>query len=385
MTTRGAQPGRKRSRGLASPSWLLVLAGLSCKYDVTLPWVPEDGGSRSSDIVDDQSRPFESDVSETPVRSLCHGRGYEELLTSQGMVQVVVALDRSASMQAVQKEFDSTSKAQVAFQTLNQSMARHPRIQFKYSAFPSMPNCGSVCCASYPTYVPSNPGGYGRGGNPDGALGGASFDGGSLPLANDSPSHQALKQARSLFGSDYEFNKWQFVILMTDQNPSCSADTSTVNPCTVAIDEAENLGAMNAQLFVLAPLSEGRIPDCLSAIANKNARSFPGARDQVVVAKNASELREGFEDIVINIETRLCRLAILGPALDSDDQIAQIKIGGAAIPRSEWSLSGSEIVLSQAACSKITGSTGSPPEVRVVLDCSSSSQRGTWSSLRSPL
>jgi hypothetical protein len=296
MKRSGARSGWQT---LASTSCLLLLGGLSCKYDVTLPWAAVDASPRTPDSSFDQSPPSPPDVP-TPgpeTRPACPGDSWE-LTAQRTPVQIVVAIDRSAYMQ--QKNFDSSSKVLAASSALNSLAERHPSSSFMTIWFPGT-NCGtSACCAS-----PSYGSGGGRGPDPWGCGG---FDAGCPPAPNDSPSHNALKLADDNFHKGTWWPESSVVILITDQNPSCAGESTSDNACNIAVTTADELVRQGVQTFVVVPLSEGRssTPDCLNKIAKQNAPKFPDTQ-QPIPARTSQDLSSHLEEMITATEERICR------------------------------------------------------------------------------
>lgn len=368
MPNHGARTGR---RTLASASWLLLLAGLSCKYNVTLPWVPDGARAPMADSSFDQSPPPFPDTPLSgpdgpgPDGPVCTGDKYQEWPLNADQVQILVAIDRSNSML---REFDSTiPKSQAAWAALNTSAESHPRILFATSFFP-WTSCGTMsCCAGYflpPNFLP---------GPADASSGCVPSDPGCLPASNDSPSHKALQMAGTYINSDKGSGHWEvhkfILVLITDQAPSCAGDSSPASPpCSSAIDEARKLGNQGVQTFVLFPSADGRsAPECLSNIARQNAQFFYDSQ-QLYVAKNSQDLSNRLEEIVYPIEKRLCRFSV-GTA--TIDQIVRVKIGKDFPSRDDggragwaWDSASGEIVLTGDACTKIL-SSAKYPEVKI--------------------
>jgi hypothetical protein len=364
MKPLGARTGR---RTLASTSCLLLLAGLSCKYNVTLPWVPDDGSTRAQDSSFDQSPLSSPDLPlHGPEVVVCPGNNTRELNATRSPAQIIVAIDRSASMQ---KEFDSSTKTQAAVSALSYSIEHHPGLSFPTLWFPGT-NCGGpVCCAN----VLYNPGG-GRG-NPDVPWVCGPSDAGCQPPSNDSPSHQALRQANANFNNGTWWALNSTLVLITDQNPSCAGESISENSlCNTAITEAGKVAEASVRTFVMVPIADGRssVPDCLNKIANK----FPDAQQPIPI-RNSQEMRSQLEYIVSGIEEkRSCRFYIQ----QEMDQIEQVRINGVSIPRDDtgkmgWSLVNGAIVLSTEACEEITNTA--KPDVKVVL-CNSGRGQGSY-------
>jgi hypothetical protein len=356
MPNHGARTLR---RTLASTCWFLLLAGQSCKYNVTLPWVAEDASTRVLDSSFDQSPPSPPDVATAGSDAFaCPGNITRELVANRIAPQIVVAIDRSASMQ--QKNFDSGTKTQAAWAALNYSSDRHSSVSFPNMSFPGT-NCPvSACCAN----VSFGPGG-GRGSDFYGGCG--VFDAGCPPPSSDSPSHSVLKQVNANFGNGASWPPRTTLVLITDQTPSCAIETAS-DACNVANNLAIDIVEQDVRIYVLVPLAEGRgsAPDCLNKIAKQNAPKFPDAQTPILV-KTSQELSWHLESIVTGVEERVCHFYVrdLGP-----DQIEQIRIGARSIWRDDsgtkgWRFGPGYIELSPDEC-KSLGS-----QKVIVVACSS--------------
>jgi hypothetical protein len=349
MPNHGARTGR---RTLASTSWLLLLAGLSCKYNVTLPWTaPVDAKAREpADTSFDQAPPLSPD---TPLANSdtrgCPGNP-QDFYAHPNFVQIVVAIDRSTNML---KEFDSasTTKTLAAWTALTSAIDQYSQITFVPIWFP-WTNCGPSCCAS------SAPG---RPGAPDGSSSCAPYEAGCLSTSNDSPSHSALQKASAAT----KYGLSTTVVLITDQNPSCAGDPE-INACDVTSGWLSSLSKQPTRTFVLVPNTEGRIPDCFKNIAKQNPRDFPAS--QIIPARTSQELISQLDKIAQENEKGLCRFYFWDVNLND---IEQVRIGGTLVPRDGWQIDQGAIVLSNDQCKKASAGQ----EVKAVV-CNAGSGPG---------
>jgi hypothetical protein len=349
MKSHGARTGR---RLLASTSWLLLLTGLSCKYNVTLPWTaPEDAKARepaaSPDTSFDQAPAPSPDlpIPSPDARPACPNLNNKPLNLERGLAQIVIAIDQSSSMQG---RFDTTTKLQAAVAAVRNSAANHQQMIFQIIWFPGT-NCGSAaCCATQPRGLPEAF--WGCGGS----------DAGCLSSSNESPSHHALETAKIHIGKSYW--AWNTLVLITDQDPKCSGEPSSEAACAAAREEVAAIGTDSAvKTFVVVPSADGRSPLCLTNIANQNPRSFSDARDPIV-AKNSKEMLDQLERITAAIDNSLCSYYPKESWIELG-QVEQVKIAGEIIPRDEsgksgWKQVGRAIQLSEPECTRIRQNSG---------------------------
>jgi hypothetical protein len=340
MTSHGARTGRKTALGLANTAWLLILAGFSCNYKVTLPWVPVDASmpgvpvDASTPAPDASMDQMPSASSDTPIFSP-DGPQCRESTRQFSTQRILVAIDRSLSM-SMPKSFDSTSKMQAAWYAFYEVANAHPKIAFSSSCFPGT-TCGGTCCPDGWTNWES-----GHFVKSENACG---LSDGGFGTSSDSPSAQLLEQ--SVAGAA----KFATLVLITDQNPSCAGNTNDAGSlCDMAVAHAITLGKQQVRTLVVVPIADGKpIPDCLSSIAQKNAASFSDAQ-QIWSAQNRQSLRSRLENIASDVEKNICRFK-------PDQKPDQVTIAGVTIPRDEtgqtgWDFVDGQIVLSSEACTR---------------------------------
>jgi hypothetical protein len=195
------------------------------------------------------------------------------------------------------------------------------------------------------------------------------FDAG-CPLSNDSPSHKAL----NLISSNpdrYLSIRSSTIVLITDQAPGCASESAS-DSCDSAVTEAGNLGKRGIRVFVIVPSSDGRpTPNCLSRIANENAKSFSDAQHLFQAKDVSSQL----DSIASDHEKRLCSFYVTDPV--RPDDIDQIKINDTVISRDNsgktgWTLANDSILLSPDECKKTWIQN---PNVRAII-CNSGNGPG---------
>jgi hypothetical protein len=274
-------------------------------------------------------------------------------------VEMIVALDRSTSMQKT--AFESTTRWQAARQAILASTAAHPGIQFGIEQFPSLKDCGGQsCCADWPSVQPYHSTGI------EEQLACGLGDAGCPNAGDDSPSHSALSQCREYFNAEGSQGQLQFVLLVTDKDPTCAGDVSTdSSPCDRALDEASKLGKnIGAQTFVVALNNDGHSPDCLKQIVATNAFNFTGDLPQLVVATDQDQLKAGLESIMTSVEANLCQFFLVQPPRNPDQvsiTLDHVPVKRDPTGQQGWRFSdanSSEIVLSGPDCKKLTSAPG---------------------------
>ena len=354
---------------LVRSSWLLVIAGLSCAYRVDLPTAASvedagtspDGAALGLDSSLDESSPSD--------RFWSHGSDQCRFLNVfQPQVEMLIALDRSASMQ--KNAFDSTTRFQAFQQAIDSSIRSHPRIQYGLEQFPSWRDCGTATCCAGPVAVPPAPNhstdiqnSIGSGCGPG--------DMGCQAAGIDSPSHLALGLCRDYFAKEgHQGHSSYFVLLVTDRDPTCGGDASPDSSvCSLAVDEVSKLGANLVQTFVLSLNGDGSATGCLEEMASSNATYFTDGAQQFWVASDQPKLRDQLDAIMTAAEAKLCRFS-LTPTPSNPDQMV-VQINHDHVPRDQgWSFTDttfSEIVLSGTYCTEVTTTQGD--NTPIVLDC----------------
>jgi hypothetical protein len=281
------------------------------------------------------------------------------LWVQSNAVEMIIALDRSTSMQ--KETFASTTRWQAARQAILESTAAHPGIQFDIEQFPSLKDCGGqTCCADWPSVQPYHSTGI------EEQLACGLGDAGCPNAGDDSPSHSALRQCREYFNAEGSQGQLQFVLLVTDKDPTCAGDVFTDgSPCDRAVNEASRLGKnFGAQTSVVALNNDGNSPDCLKQIVATNASNFSGDLPQLVVATDQDQLNAGFETIMTSVEANLCRFSLSRPPSNPDQvsvTLDHVPVKPDPTGQQGWRFSdpdSSEIVLSGPDCKKLTSAQG---------------------------
>lgn len=361
----GRLPGR-----LMRASWLLILAGLSCAYRVDLPTaVPVGDAGASPDVtVGDFASDTSLDESSPSDRFSPRGSDQCFLRVFQPHVEMIIALDRSASMQ--KNAFDSTTRFQAFQQVIESSIRSHPGIQYGLEQFPSWKDCGTATCCAGPVAVPPAPNHSTDIQNSMG-LGCGPGDMGCQVAGIDSPSHLALGLCRDYFAKEGHLgHSSYFVLLVTDRDPTCGGDPPAGSSvCSLAVDEAAKLGANLVQTFVLSLNGDGSATGCLEEMASSNATYFTDGAQQFWVAADQQELYDKFDAIMTTAEAKLCRFS-LDPTPSNPDQMV-VQINHERVPRDQgWSFTDttfSEIVLSGTYCTEVATTQGD--NTPIVFDC----------------
>jgi hypothetical protein len=330
----------------------------------------EDAGANLDGTVGD----FASDTSldESSSGDRFWSRGSDQcnfLRVFQPHVEMIIALDRSASMQ--RNAFDSTTRFQAFQQVIDSSIGSHPRIQYGLEQFPSWKDCGTATCCAGSVAVPPAPNHSTEIQNSMGS-GCGPGDMGCQAAGIDSPSHLALGLCRDYFAKEgSQGHSSYFVLLVTDRDPTCGSDPSTGSSvCSLAVDEAAKLGANLVQTFILSLNDDASATGCLSEMASRNATYFTDGTPQFLVASDQPQLRAQLDTIMTTAEAKLCRFS-LDPAPSNPDQMV-VEINHARVPRDQgWSFTDttfSEIVLTGAYCTEVTSTQGDNTPM-VLDDC----------------
>lgn len=335
MTTTGvARAGRAKDRGLPSTSWLVLLIGLSCSQRVPLPAavVVEDAGEspdetgavQSVDAAIEVSSGVSADASADVSRAVdkpWFPRGGDQCSNPSALdvksksVEMIIAVDRSLSMQ--NSQFDSTTRLQAAATAIAGAMANHPRIQFDLELFPGPQDCGGACCGGAVT-----PQAVSRDAiSVENQIECGSGDSGCPTVGSDSPSHAALQKCNEYFRTNSRgFLSQQFVLLVTDQDPTCEGEPAiNGSPCNQAINK------IGVQTFVVT-FNDARSTVCLASIAALSGSS------QLMVAMGQQDLHDKLETIMTTVEeSTLCRF-FLARAPRNPDKMA-VTINNDHVPR----------------------------------------------------
>lgn len=350
--------GRPKGQGLASCSWLLVLAGISCTYPVQLPGVLDDAGRNAGGTGGLGGSDASVDRLSSSDRPGFYGCPNPRSIipNAWNTAEMIIALDRSTSMQHA---FGSTtSRWQAARLAILAAINNHPRIKFGLEQFPGASDCnnGAACCAgtvffsaapnqsnSIATQMACGPG-----------------DADCPPAGDDSPSPLALIQCSAQFAKEgqQEWGFSRFVLLMTDRDPTCAGDLSPgTSPCGVAIDEASKLGApgVSVQLFVVALNGDGPSTECLRQVAAANASTLDDSQ-QFYPATDPTDLADQLDTIMTLAEKPLCWF-FLGGHYNNPDQL-KVTVNGESVAydpsgQDGWNFYGPYIVLAGSSCTEV--------------------------------
>jgi hypothetical protein len=268
---------------------VLLAAPFACTEDLRLPRVPSvtgtggrtrppsggggdgsggDGGSQAQGGTG--GAPDDHDAgSDTPPRDAGSSCRYLNGVQQQ-TPQVMITLDRSGSM--FKKYGTSTvTRLQIVQQALHQLLENYSdAIHFGYVEFP-VKSCQSGCCASM--VIPPNPqtlSAIEKRWNCD-------FQPASCTqTTNDSPATQALRESRWFFEDEDAWPASRHVLLLTDDEPSCSASAEK-NDCAMALLEVGKLsGANKVSTRVFGLTEELRASACLDMMATLGGNTTVG-------------------------------------------------------------------------------------------------------------
>ena len=366
MPTEEIRPGRPIGQGLASSSCLLVLAGLSCTRPVYLPSAdsgPADSGTsgaRDASVSSDMT--FTKGENPGPYgQDQC--RSYYHLNAAGNAVEMIIALDRSTSMQ--QHPFDGMTRLQAAQAAIGKATKDHDGIQFGLTLFP-WPSCGggASCCAGDTNPLD----------NLESQVNCSNADGGCPSFGSDSPSNFALRRCYEYFTKELPSKKAtiRFVLLITDKDPACSADASSgFSLCGPAIDAAKQLGQFGVQTFVVSLGSDANSTTCLQSIAELNASALYFAGDtQFFWVPNQQQLGQQIDSIMTKVGKNLCRFTLVGQPSGQPlgpDQV-QVEVNGKNVPRDGYRFDqnpNSLEILGDSCTDLLNGSSSAVPNVSI--------------------
>jgi len=353
------RPGRPP----ASTSWLLVITGLSCTYHIGLPWVAGDaggssdetGGAQDPDASIDQSSPSDR-------RGFNRGDGCSNFSFNvrQNQVEMIIALDRSTSMQ---KAFGSATRLQAAQEAIVEATGAHPSIQFGLEQFPSSKDCNQgTCCPGQVSPPPA----FFHSASIQAQLACGSGDPGCQFASSDSPSHLALQKCRQWYADEGQGSASQFVLLITGQDPTCAGDAATdASFCSLAGDEATKLTNLGVQTFIVSLNNDAQSTNCLASIAAASASSFAGNSPQFVAATDQADLKGKLEAIMTAVEVNVCRFSLTRQP-ENPTQVVVFTHGGDPVPldpsgqQGGWrfDVTSSEVVLSGSYCTNLISGQG---------------------------
>jgi hypothetical protein len=239
---RAPDASRATGSGLATCALVLLLLGAGCQQTVT--FLVDGGGGGSGG---------------TPGNLCMAAQNTVEVRTQPEMPEVVLALDRSTSMNAA---FGGTTEIAAAQDALAAVVAKYaarnvPLVSFDYVEFPSADfNCGQTnpgCCVSQVSVVDSR-----SFADPNGGMLHRCDTGGpGCPTSSERPIGAALLSTKSFFNQFGQGGPKRYVLLLTDGEPSPESDCPFFGTgggggsCT---DEAAVIGQLgrNAETAVVA-------------------------------------------------------------------------------------------------------------------------------------
>ncbi len=275
--------------------------------------------------------------------------------------EIIIALDRSSSMQA---SFPGSSSRQSAVQTaLNESIGTYQsRVRFGIALFPGDANGGSggcyhnSCCAGQPSWPSINAQNY---------ISGyllCSEQQGCLTDSSDSPSHKALDQIRDFI--EYRFDRgWidpgmQSVLLITASEPSCGGENGNGDPCP-AKTAAAQLANLDIPIVIVTVGYDPRTKQdsCLVQLSKIGA---PGP-DRLNTPSSASALKDTLASLFKAAAKKSCTFTTYEVIPDFATPTVTLN-SSTIIPKDGpegWSFDGpdrSRIKLSDKACDQFADS-----------------------------
>jgi hypothetical protein len=239
--------------------------------------------------------------------------------------QVFIAFDRSPTMTT---RFGTGTRVTVAQQALRELIAKHQQMTyFGYVEFPGVNQACTRpdgCCSGVPLLpIPNNSSGIDR------AMGGMCGAGGFCPMLTGRPTAQALAACAGYYGRNQA--KERHILLITDGEPTCTADGSTSPPCDSAIEEIASLHQEGVYTWVLGmgevAVSNPVGPNCVERMAQAGGST----RKALYRATDPRTLQDELSAIMEDLTSRSCRIEILEPVRDQN-QIS-VRFDDVTVPR----------------------------------------------------
>jgi hypothetical protein len=217
---------------------------------------------------------------------------------------VIVALDRSGS---TARRFGAATRLQTEVAILRDLARRfEARLRWGYLEFPmntfarSCPG-GGVCCADRVSVEPAlnNFAAFDR------ALAGCGGAGICNEARVNTPTADALRNAREFYGALNDGIKERYVLLATDGEPNCGALS---DPCGGAEEEARRLLAAGVKTIVLGVAEDAASNACLARLALVGGAPRPGGPPHVYLGTDPDQLRGQLDQITTTLATPSCRL-----------------------------------------------------------------------------
>jgi hypothetical protein len=238
--------------------------------------------------------------------------GYAGMTFSPRAARLIISLDRSSTMQG---SFAGTTREKATIDALSPMLEKYQyRVKFGYEQFPAdsadvYADCRSNCCAG-PVRVPPQ---Y-RAAEPIRAAFKCGETGWNpCPAASyDSASNAALEQVRNFYYSQSDRND-RYVLLVTAAEPSC-ATLSGSEACAKALDAADGLGNLGAQIMVLSVGYQPPPGSCLGRISRAGS-SLPASANLATlhVATQQDSLNDYVRDLSSSLAETACTLDAFEP------------------------------------------------------------------------
>jgi hypothetical protein len=231
------------------------------------------------------------------------GQGYRQLTYTPRSAQIVILLDRSASMLS---NFDGGMTRQDAAQSalVNAVKKYQARIKFGLEQFPTGPaaQCQpGTCCAGqvYPQPYLNN--------WPDMEHNiECTYPHGPYcqPTGSDSPSYDALANVYDNFQTSLPTNGDRYVLLVTSSEPSCAAENHNV--CTDAIAAANALGEAGVGIVVLSLANPG---SCLDKISRTHSLlQQPPSTQSLYTPNTVDDLANNLDEFFSAVARAACTM-----------------------------------------------------------------------------
>lgn len=338
----------------------LALALAACVDHLTLDDVRDAGLSTD----------FPKDAAGLGPDAFCAGKQYIPLTFTPKYPQILIALDRSASMQS----YFGTDTRQVAAQKALVEAISHYQatIKFGFEQFPGNPSeqqCQSgSCCAGMvspePTLLDSPQMESSiQCIDPHGAS--------SCPSSgSDSPSYQALATLREYYKdkakSPSPSTGAPYILLVTSSEPSCASESHDV--CSSALSAASDLGNLGVSIIVLSLGYQPAPGSCLSGLS-RTPSGQSDITDSLYTPSSTSELASNLDDLFKTIARASCTMT--STSIPPNTQLT-VNIDGESIQQADgsnpngWSYSNfnnTSITFYGSACDDWVNSQVPPPDI----------------------
>ncbi len=271
----------------------------------------------------------------------CPGGVSHDLFYMAPMAEIIVALDRSTSMNG---QFGSWTKSAAAAAALSNAVeAFQDSIRLGYVAFPDPSGCNGMGCCFIEAGIPSQ---HGYGKFVDDLHACDSPTAGCVS-SGERPIGAALAGSLDVFSRLDPFARNRYVLLVTDgqadEEAGCSEGSN--DPCRVATWQASALNNQYRARTNVVGLNTSGQDRCLNDIAASGFGSYD------IVSPN--NLESTIEAIVHEMADDACKIDVERPM---DPNHVTLRIGNVEVPRNDadgWDFDGSNltrITLRPAAC-----------------------------------